>query len=67
MKTMFNDATESECKIDSLDGRLVLKQRVGRRWIILAEALINGRKWFIDGHPLSSKKAAINYLWSKYR
>ena len=67
MQKMFNEATESESKIDSLDGRLVLKQRVGRRWIILAEALLNGRKWFIDGHPLSTRQAAINYLWSKYR
>ena len=67
MQKMFNEATENERKVDSLDGRLVLKQRVGRRWIVIAEALLNGRRWFIDGHRLSSKQAAINYLWSKYR
>lgn len=67
MQKLFNDATESECKIDTLDGRLVLKQRVKGSWIIVAEALLNGRKWSIDGHPLSSKQAAINYLWNKYR
>lgn len=67
MKTMFNDAKEGECKIDTLDGRLVLKQMVKGRWIILAVALLNGRKWDVDGHRLLSKQTAINYLWSKYR
>lgn len=67
MQKYFNDAPAGESKIDSLDGRLVLKQRVRGSWIILAEALLNGRKWFIDGHTLPSKKAAVDYLWDRYR